>query len=330
MKALILNAFGGPENFHLADVPVPPVDPGTVLIRAAAASLNPADISIRKGTPFSPALPAILGADIAGIVEAVGEGVRAFAPGDEVYGCIGGVRGTGGTLAKYAVADARLLAHKPRSLSMREAAALPLVAITAWEGIHRTGVTSADHVLVHAGTGGVGHVAVQMAAAIGARVSTTVSAGAATTALRIGATATIDYRSECIEAYVERLTHNAGFDVVFDTIGNAHLAESFRASRHNGRIATTMALANVDLVQMHMKGLSLHVIFMLLPMLTGEGRERHGAILREVAKLADEGSLRPLVDESRFTLATAMEGYRRLEAGDAFGKIVIDIESAIS
>jgi NADPH2:quinone reductase len=148
IKAVVLKEFGGPENLSLGDLPIPSVEPGTVLIRAVAASVNPADVSISKGTPFSPVLPAVLGCDVAGVIESVGDGVTGFAPGDEVFGCVCGVRGSGGTLAEYVLADARLLARKPQALSMREAAALPLVAITAHEGMDRAGVSSAHHVLV--------------------------------------------------------------------------------------------------------------------------------------------------------------------------------------
>jgi NADPH2:quinone reductase len=264
MKAVVLKEFGGPENLSLGDLPIPRVEPGTVLIRAVAALVNPADIGISKGTPFSPVLPAVLGCDVAGVIESVGDGVTGLAPGDKVFGCVGGVRGSGGTLAEYVLADARLLARKPQALSMREAAALPLVAITAHEGMDRAGVSSAHHVLVHGGTGGVGHVAVQIAAARDAKVATTVSARSLETALRIGATAAIDYRSETVEAYVRRLTGGAGFDVVFDTLGGPHLEQSFQAAKNGGQIVSTMALAQLDLRPMHLKGLSVHVIFMLL------------------------------------------------------------------
>lgn len=124
---------------------------------------------------------------------------------------------------------------------------------------------------------------------------------------------------------MERLTGGAGFDVVFDTLGGPHIEQSFQAAKNSGQIVSTTALALLELRPMHLKGLSLHVIFMLLPLLTGEGRERHGSVLREVAALADEGKLRPLVDESRFTLSTATEAYRRLQSHDATGKVVIDI-----
>src|SRR5271169_6468698 len=130
MRAQILKAFGGPENLELAEIPKPEVPPGTVLVRLLAPSVNAIDIKIRTGLPIGPDLPAVLGADVAGIVEEVGAGVLDFRPGDEVYGCNGGVTGRGGTLAEYILVDARLIAPKSRTLSMHEAAALPLVSIT--------------------------------------------------------------------------------------------------------------------------------------------------------------------------------------------------------
>jgi NADPH2:quinone reductase len=188
MRAQVLTRHGGPEGFELREVPKPVPIAGTVLVRIAATSVNPVDLKIREGLPIAPELPAILGADLAGTVEAVGDGVDAFAPGDEVYGCAGGVKGLGGTLAEYIVADARLLARKPARLSMREAAALPLVAITAWQALDRAALASGEQILVHGGVGGVGHLAVQLAKARGARVATTVSSGdAARVARELGA-----------------------------------------------------------------------------------------------------------------------------------------------
>jgi NADPH:quinone reductase len=325
MKAVVLTEFGGLENLSLDDVPIPRVGQGSVLLRAVAASANQVDVSICKGASFSPSLPGTIGCDVAGLVDAVGDGVTEFAPGDEVFGCVGGVRGSGGTLAQYVLADVKLLAPKPKTLSMREAAALPLVAITAHEGMTRGGVSPTHRTLIHGGTGGVGHVAVQLAAALGAKVFTTVSAGSQAMAMRMGATDAVDYRAETVEAYVKRLTDGEGFDVIFDTIGNQHLVESFQAARNGGQVVSTMAMTQLDLKLMHLKGLSLHIIFMLLPLLTGIGRERHGAILREVTALVDAGKLQPLVDETRFTLTTAADAYRYLVSGEAKGKVVIDI-----
>ena len=330
MKAVILKEHAGPQSLSLGDIPTPTVRPGTVLVRAVAASANPVDIRVCEGASVSPLLPTTLGCDVAGIVEEIGEGVTGFLPGDAVFGCVGGVRGSDGTLAEFVLADAKLLALKPRSLSMREAAALPLVAITAFDGIDRAGVSPGQHVLIHGGTGGVGHIALQIALARGAAVSTTVSERSLAEAARLGAANVIDYRQETVESYTQRLTGGAGFDIVFDTIGGAHLKQSFQAARNGGQVISTIGLAEIDLSPMHVKALSLHVVFMLLPLLTGEGRERHGAILRATAALADEGKLRPLLDKSRFTLENAGEAYRRLQSGKAMGKVVIDVAEAAS
>ncbi|CAH2602258.1 Zinc-dependent alcohol dehydrogenase family protein [Rhodovastum atsumiense] len=326
MRAQVLRAHGGAGNFELVNIPEPELRPGAVRVRIAAASVNQIDIKIRDGLPIGPTLPAVLGCDLAGVVEAVGPGVAGFAVGDEVYGCAGGVRGQGGTLAEAIVADARLLAPKPRALSMREAAALPLVTITAWEALERAGVSEADHVLVHGGAGGVGHIGVQLAKARGARVATTVgSAEDAAIARELGADATIDYRQEAVADYVARLTGGRGFDVVFDTVGGANLDRSFAAAALGGRVAAIAARSTHDLSPLHAKGLSLHVVFMLIPMLHDIGRERHGQLLREAAALVEAGTLRPLLDPARFDLAAAADAYRHLESGQACGKVVIDI-----
>jgi NADPH2:quinone reductase len=326
MRAQLLTAFGGPENFKLTDISKPKIQPGMVLVRMVATSVNQIDTKIRGGLPIGPDLPAVLGADVAGIVEEVGPGVLDFKPGDEVYGCAGGVKGQGGTLAEYILADARLLAPKPYTLSMREAAALPLVAITAWEALERTAASASDHILVHGGVGGVGHIAVQLAKAIGARVATTIaSTDTAALARRLGADEIINYREEQVVPYVERLTAGRGFDVVIDTIGGTNLQTSFAAAAESGRVATTNARTCQDLGALHAKALSLHVVFMLLPMLRGPGRDRHGRILRSVARLVEEGKLRPLIDNNHFTLETAPDAHRLIESGQARGKIVIDI-----
>ena len=158
MKAMALNEYGDNAKFQLAELPQPSVKAGHVLVRIAATSVNTVDTMIRqmgKDLPLSPDLPAVLGMDFAGTIEAVGAGVADFVPGDEVYGCAGGLADLQGTLAEYMLADAKLIAHKPKTISMREAAALPLVGITAYEGLQRAGVQAGQKVLVHGGAGGV-------------------------------------------------------------------------------------------------------------------------------------------------------------------------------
>lgn len=328
MKAMTLAAFGGgPESFEPAELNDPTPGSGEVLVRVVAASINPADTKFRKnGGLAAPALPAVLGCDMAGVVVAVGEGVTGFAAGDRVFGCVGGVRGAAGTYAELVVADARLLAHAPEQLSLRETAALPLVVITAWEALDKLGVGEGTHLLVHGGAGGVGHVAIQLAKARGARVATTISsADKAELARGFGADEIINYREEAVEAYVERLTGGKGFDAVFDSTGGSDLATSFTAARVNGQVAVIVASYSADLTPMHGKALSLHAVMMLAPLLYGVGREAHGQILTETARMVDAGRLKPLIDAEHFTLAEVGKAHARLESGQALGKLVIDV-----
>lgn len=329
MKAMILDEYGNDAEFRLRELPRPEAKAGHVLVRVAASSVNTVDTMIRqmgKALPLSPDLPAVLGMDFAGTVEAVGEGVTGFAPGDEVYGCAGGLADLQGALAQFMLADARLIAHKPRTISMREAAALPLVGITAFEGLQRAGAKAGQKVLVHGGTGGVGHVAVQLARHLGADVHATCGGRQQAEIIHgYGATA-IDYRTEKVADYVARHTAGAGFDVVFDTVGGANLGNSFEAAALNANVATTVSLLELDLTPAHFKGLSLHVVFMLIPMLYDHKREAHGAILAKLAELVDAGALKPLLDETRFGLEEVGKAYQRLGGGQALGKVVVAIE----
>lgn len=329
MKAMILDEYGENATFKLTEIPQPSVEAGQVLVRVAVTSVNTVDTMIRQmgqeNLPISPDLPAVLGMDFAGTVEAVGDGVTEFAPGDEVYGCAGGLMDLQGTLAEYMAADARLIAHKPKSLSMREAAALPLVAITAYEGLQRANVRAGQKVLIHGGAGGVGHVAVQLARHSGAEVYATVS-GAQQAAIveSYGATA-INYKSETVADYVEKHTGGAGFEIVYDTVGGANLTNSFDAAALNGDVATTVSMVELDLTPAHFKGLSLHVVFMLIPMIHDHKRDEHGAILTALAKIVDAGNLTPLLDENQFGLADVGQAYDRLTSGQAIGKVVVEI-----
>lgn len=329
MRAMIIRGFGGPERFEMVELPDPVPAVGQVLVRQHATSVNPVDYKVRQnGPPFAPELPAVLGCDIAGTVEAVGEGVDRFAIGDAVYGCGGGVRGMGGAYAELIAADAALLATKPKSLDWRGSAALPLVTITAWEGLERAGVGEGTSVLIHGGAGGVGHVAIQLAKVLGATVAATISSPQkAEVAGGLGADVTIDYRRTPVDAYVAEHTGGRGFDVVFDATGGSDIAKSFEAARLNGQVVTIVSQYSADLSPMHVKGLSLHVVFMLIPMIHGlqDGRARHGRIMRDATALADAGRLRPLVDPKRFTLAELADAHRHAESGAAVGKVVIDI-----
>jgi len=329
MKAQVIEKFGGTDVFEMKDIARPEAGAGEVLIKVKATSVNPVDAKIRSGhlAALGAAFPAILHGDVAGIIETVGTGVTAFKPGDEVYGCAGGLKGFGGALAEFMVADARLIAKKPRNLDFAQAAALPLVALTAWEGlVDKASFGPGAKVLVHGGTGGVGHVALQLAKARGAYVVATVSGPEkAKIARDLGADATIDYRNEAVETYVQTHTGGRGFDVVFDTIGGETLARSIQAAAPNGHVISSQSDGKHDLTPAHLKGLSIHNVLMLLPMLTGENRAHHGEILREIATLAEAGKIRPLIAEKRFTLREVGDAHAYLEDKKAVGKVVVTI-----
>src|SRR5271154_1177476 len=235
MRAYLVERPEG--EFRAGDLPRPVPAAGQVLVRVHASGVNPLDTKIRAGKAAhaKQPLPAVLGLDMAGIVEEVGPGVTAFKPGDEVYGMVGGVGGLQGTLAELIAVDADLLAPKPKNLSMRQAAALPLITITAWEGLVDRGKVHANQtVLIHAGAGGVGHIAVQIARSYGAKVFATVSPEKKSIVERFGATP-IDYRSSTAEDYVSASTEGKGFDIVYDTVGGATLDPSFVAvKRYTG------------------------------------------------------------------------------------------------
>jgi len=220
MKAQIIKQFGDETVFEFTDIPDPSAKSHEVLVRLHATSVNPVDWKIRRnGLPISPELPAVLGCDISGTVIDVGNKVTNFSKGDEVFGCGGGVKGMGGTYAELIAVDHRLLAKRPNSLNARQAAALPLVTITAWEGLIRSNLKKGDSILIHGGTGGVGHVAIQIAKSLGANVHTTVSSDAkAETALKLGADEAILYNKVTTEEYVNKYTRGKGFDVVFDAL----------------------------------------------------------------------------------------------------------------
>ncbi|MBD0334024.1 MAG: zinc-dependent alcohol dehydrogenase family protein [Cyanobacteria bacterium Co-bin13] len=328
MKAFVIEHFGAPTLFQAAEARVPEVLPGHMLIRVAATSVNPVDVKIREGVvaAIAPDFPAILHGDVAGVIEAVGGGVERFKVGDEVYGCAGGVKGTGGALAEYMLADANLVAPKPKSLTMAEAAALPLVSITAWEGlIDRAQVQPGHEVLIYGGTGGVGHIGVQLAKWAGAAVYALVSSDEKAIIVReLGADVAINYRQTPVEEFVAEHTDGQGFDIVFDTVGDDNLQNAFKAAKLNGTVVSLVSLSQQDLTLLHAKGLTLHLVYMLLPMLSGVNRSYHGEILAKLAHLVDQGQLRPQLDAQSFTFEEVAAAHAHAQSGAAIGKIVLE------
>ena len=324
MKAYVVEKANGP--FREVEMAKPQPSDDQVLIKVHACGVNPLDIKIRAGEAAhaKQPLPQVLGLDMAGVVESVGAGVKAFRPGDEVYGMVGGVGGLQGTLAEFVAADAALLAHKPKAFTMRQAAALPLVTITAWEGlIDRAKVHSGQTVLVQAGTGGVGYAAVQLAIASRAKVFATVSDDKRPIVEELGATA-ID-RHASVADYVAQFTGGDGFDVVYDTLGGPVLDASFAAvKRYTGHVVSCLGWGAHLLAPLSFRGATYSGVFTLYPLLSGMQRAHHGHILAEAAKLAEQHQLKPLLTTQRFGPDNIAAAYDLVAKGGT-GKVVVEL-----
>lgn len=327
MQAMTIESFGEPSVFKQKSVTKPALLPGHVLIDVKASSINPLDIKIREETlgAISPPFPAILHGDVAGVVTAVGEGVSQFKIGDEIYGCAGGVGQLQGALAQFMLVDADLIALKPKNLSMMEAAALPLVSLTAWLALKKKAqLRQGQSILIYGATGGVGHLAIQLAKVMNAVVTTTAgSKEKAAIAKRLGADNIINYKEDAIQEKVAYYTNNQGFDVVFDTIGGDMLDLAFAAAKLEGHVVTIMVDSSHDLVPFFTKGLTLSAIMQPLPLLTGQGRKEYHTILNEITRLVEANRIKPLIDEKTFTFSSVAAAHEYVETGKAIGKTVL-------
>jgi len=325
MKAMVVKALSNSDVFQQTEIAKPVAKPGHLVVEVKASSVNPLDVMLRSiELPWSANLPEVLHGDVAGIVTEVGEGITGFAVGDEVYGMAGGVNGTNGALAEFMLVDARLMSKKPVSLSMRQAAALPLVAITAYEAlVDKMNVKDGDHVLIHGATGGVGHIAIQLAKALGAKVTATHGAANAVLANTLGADHLVDYAAESVANYVQAYTNGAGFDKVFDTVAGDNINKSFEAVKFNGHVATILPIA--DPLQVALKSLSFHSVLMLIPLCHGINHASHGRILATIAELVDAGKITPILDESDFSIWDVAKAHARFESGEAVGKITLTL-----
>ncbi|MVM33025.1 zinc-binding dehydrogenase [Spirosoma sp. HMF4905] len=327
MKALILEEYN--TSFQVSDLEKPIAGQGQVLVKISASGVNPLDLKIKAGQAAhtQTRLPAVLGIDMAGVVEAVGEGVTSFKPGDEVYGMIGGIAGIQGSLAEYAAVDANLLALKPENLTMREAAALPLIFITAWEGlVDRANVQSGKTVLIQGGAGGVGHIAIQLAKAKGAQVFATVSPEKSEFVKQYGAIP-IDHTGFSVDAYVQEFTAGEGFDIILDTVGSTVLDASFNAvKQYTGHIISILGWGTHSLAPLSFRGATYSGVFTLYPLISGKGRAHQGAILKEATALVEAGKLSPFIDDKRYTFETIADAYTAMEQRTAKGKVIIDVD----
>ena len=318
MQAMVLTSFGGPASFELRDVPKPVPQAGQVLVRVHATSINPLDYQVRRGDyPDLVPLPAITGHDVSGVVEAVGPGVTTFVPGDEVWYTPQIFDGPG-SYAQYHVAAEHIIGKKPAALSHLEAASLTLVGGTAWEAlVGRAALRVGESILIHGGAGGVGHVAIQLAKAIGAKVFTTAREANAEFVRDLGADEVIDYEKEDYVDAIMRLTGGRGVDVVFDTIGGNTLSRSPDALAQLGRVVSIVDIAQPqNLVQAWGKNASYHFVFT---------RQNRGK-LDELSALVVRGQLRPHVG-AVYSLADISAAHARLESPNngLRGKIAIAV-----
>jgi NADPH2:quinone reductase len=318
IRAIVLKSFGGPESFELRDLPKPTPQAGQVLVRVYATSINPLDFQVRRGdyADLVP-LPAITGHDVSGVVEEVGPGVTSFSPGDEVWYTPQIFDGPG-SYAEYQVAAESIVGKKPAALSHLEAASLTLVGGTAWEAlIVRASLRVGESILVHGGAGGVGHVAIQLAKATGARVFTTVREPNFEFARSVGADVVIDYQQEDYVDAVLRETSGRGVDVVFDTIGGDTLSRSPDALAQLGRVVSIVDISQPqNLIQAWGKNASYHFVFT---------RQNRGK-LDELSALVERGQLRPHVG-AVYSLADIPLAHSRLESPNngVQGKIAIEV-----
>lgn len=308
MKAIRYHAYGGPEVLKLEDAPKPAPAAGEVLVKVHAASVNPVDWKMRAGKFARGAakFPVIPGFDVSGVVESVGDGVTSFKAGDEVYGYLS--LGRGGAYAQYVAAPASEFAAKPKTIDHAHAAAVPLAALTAWQAMFDTAkLQPGQTVLIHAAAGGVGHFAVQLAKAKGARVIATASAANAEFLKELGADVVIDYKVTKFEDVAKDV------DVVLDSIGGDTLERSYGVVKTGGFIVSIVAQPSVEkLAARGLKG----TVMLVKP---------NGAQLAEIGALIDAAKVKPHVS-AQLPLEDAAKAHEMSETGRTRGKIVLVVQ----
>lgn len=332
MQAIVMPRRGPADVLQPIDLAIPEITaPDQVRIQLKAAGVNPIDTKLRRnGTFFPDRLPAVLGCDGAGMVDAVGDAVTRFKPGDAVYFCYGGVGDQAGNYAQFTVVPENRLAAKPASLDFNQAAAAPLVLLTAWEALHdRARMSAGQRILIHAGAGGVGHVAIQLATIAGARVATTVrSHDKATFAAGLGAELPIRYRDTDFVSEVNRWTDGHGVDIAMDNVGGNVLQQTFPAVKFYGDIVTLLLPdQNTDWGIARQRNLRISLEVMLTPMLFDlpQAQQHQATILETCAGLFDAGQLRVHISDT-LPLREAARAHEMIEIGSTRGKIVLQID----
>ncbi|MBI1370241.1 MAG: zinc-binding dehydrogenase [Planctomycetes bacterium] len=323
MRAMTITQFGGPDVLKLADMPKPTPASGEVLVEVHAAALNPVDTKIRKGLHGPKTFPLIPGYDVSGVIAAIGPNVAHFKVGDEVYASPSLFKH--GAHAEYVLVDARVLAIKPKSIDHVTAAAFPLVTLTAWEALHeRVGMHRGETVLIHAGAGGVGHIALQLAHHHGCRVFTTASTDdSVALCKKLGADVVINYKSENIIERVKEETGGKLCPVVFDTVGGPVFDQSLDCVAPLGRMVTIVLNDNGRIVPaLFRKNATLHMEFMGAKQLHNMNVESQGEMLATAAELIDAGKLKTCLHKV-IALDDLPAAHAEQETGTVHGKIVI-------
>jgi NADPH2:quinone reductase len=328
MRAIALSEFGGSEVLKPEKLPEPVPGDHDLLVEVHACGLNPIDFKVRRGAlAKGRPMPIILGFDVSGVVRAVGKSVTGFRPADEVYSAPSLARN--GANAEFVCIDARMAALKPRTIDHVHAAALPLVTITAWEALlQRAKIQKGETILVHAGGGGVGHVAIQFGRLQGCRVLTTASSSSSLALCKeMGADVVINYRDEDFVERVRQETGGRGLPVVMDTVGGDTFNKSLDCIAPDGRLITCVGTPSDRIPQKLFRlGATLIFEFMGAPGVYDIRQEGHGRILADAAKLVDEGKLKPHLSRV-LSLDEVAEGHRLLEGGHVTGKLVIRVKS---
>lgn len=330
MKAMAVTAFGGPEVLKGVEMDRPAAGRGDILIKVLAAGVNPVDCKTRGAPRWGNTEPPIvLGFDVCGTVAAVGDGVAGFSVGDRVLASPALSRP--GAYAEFVAVDHRVVVKIPESVDEFEAAALPLVGLTAWESLFLHGGISEGSkatVLIHAGAGGVGHIAIQLAKAAGCRVLTTAGREESKALCReVGADVVIDYKTENVAERVAEETGGKGCGVVLDTVGGEVFAASLGCVAAYGRVVTIVPGVPGDGINaLFAKNASIHFEFMGAPQLLGIDAEieRQGETLRELARRVVAGALKPHVSK-RWDFDGIAEAHRQQETGRTIGKQVVRI-----
>jgi NADPH:quinone reductase len=335
MKAILMAAAGGPDVLAQYDVEKPELpSPHHVRVKLSAAGVNPLDAKLRAKPVYYPnKLPAILGCDGAGTVEKIGSAVTRFKEGDKVFFYNGGIGDEPGCYAEYTTVHEEYCAACPTNIGMEDVAGLPLVLITAWEAlVDRANLQAGQTILIHGGTGGVGHIALQLAKHLGAHVAVTVSDDKKEgLAQGLEADKIVRYKEMDFVMDVEEWSGNKGVDVVLDTIGGEVFLRSMNVARIGGKIvtllATPLSAENAQLARL--RNLSICYEQMLTPqvMKLHDERIRQRKILEQGAKLVEAGKLGVLVSYA-LPLQDAAEAHRLIEKGSVLGKIILTMGEA--